>query len=92
MQEWKPWAIMPADLHVWEMFIKPREIKSLLKENQMTWKGHTGMKPNISYLKMLRYLHKRAIGELPYEEFGKIFLMVESSCTQIMYMGYAVKD
>jgi hypothetical protein len=83
---------MPAGLHVWEMFIKPGEIKSLLKENQMTWKEHSGMEPNISYLKMLRYLHKRAIGELTYKEFGKKFLMVKSSSTQIMYMGYAVKQ
>jgi len=43
-------------------------------------------------LKMLHYLHKRAIGELTYEEFGDKFLMVESSSTQIMYMGYAVKN
>jgi 2-polyprenyl-6-hydroxyphenyl methylase/3-demethylubiquinone-9 3-methyltransferase len=92
LQEWKPWAIMPSDLHVWEMFIKPNEIKSLLKENQITWKEHSGMEPNISYLKMLRYLHKRAIGKLTYEEFGKKFFMVKSRNTQIMYMGYAVKQ
>jgi len=91
LQEWNRWAIMPPNLHVWEMFIKPDEIRSLLKENQLTWKEHRGMKPNISYLKMLRYLHKRAIGELTYEEFGKKFLMTESRSTQIMYMGYAVK-
>jgi 2-polyprenyl-6-hydroxyphenyl methylase/3-demethylubiquinone-9 3-methyltransferase len=91
LQEWKRWAIMPPNLHVWEMFIKPDEIRSLLKENLLTWKEHRGMKPSISYLKMLRYLHKRAIGELTYEEFGKKFLMTESRSTQIMYMGYAIK-
>jgi len=91
LQEWKRWAIMPPNLHVWEMFIKPDEIRSLLKENLLTWKEHRGMKPSISYLKMLRYLHKRAIGELTYEEFGQKFLMTESRSTQIMYMGYAVK-
>jgi 2-polyprenyl-6-hydroxyphenyl methylase/3-demethylubiquinone-9 3-methyltransferase len=91
LQEWKRWAIMPPNLHVWEMFIKPHEIRSLLIENHLTWKEHIGMKPNISYLKMLRYLHKRAIGELTYVEFGKKFLMTESRSTQIMYMGYAVK-
>jgi 2-polyprenyl-6-hydroxyphenyl methylase/3-demethylubiquinone-9 3-methyltransferase len=83
---------MPPDLHVWEMFIKPDEIKSLLAENQMTWKEHRGLKQNISNLKMLRYLHKRAIGELTYVEFGKKFRMVESKSTQMMYMGYATKN
>ena len=92
LQEWKRWAIMPPNLHVWEMFIRPEEMISLLHENQLGWKEHRGIKPNISYLKMLRYLHKRAIGELTYEEFGNKFHMVESSSTQIMYMGYAVKS
>lgn len=92
LQEWKRWAIMPPNLHVWEMFIKPDEIRSLLEENHLEWKEHRGIKPGISYIKMLHYLHKRAIGELTYEEFGKKFLMVESRSTQIMYMGYAVKS
>jgi hypothetical protein len=73
------------------MFIKPEEIRSLLAENQLAWKEHHGLKPSISYMKMLRYLHKRATGDLTYEEFGKKFLMIESRSTQIMYMGYAVK-
>ena len=92
LQEWKRWAIMPVDLHVWEMFIKPGEIKSLLEENQLTWKEHRGIKPGISYVKMLYYLHKRATGKLTYEEFGEKFHMVESRSTRIMYMGYAVKS
>jgi 2-polyprenyl-6-hydroxyphenyl methylase/3-demethylubiquinone-9 3-methyltransferase len=90
-QEWKRWAIMPPDLHVWEMFIKPKELRSLLQENQLDWKEYRGIKPNKSYLEILRYLHKRAIGEWTYEEFGKKFLLVESRCIQVMYMGYAVK-
>jgi len=92
LQEWKRWAIMPPDLHVWEMFIKPREIKTLLKQNQLDWKEHRGIKPNISYLRILHYLRKRALGKFTYEELGKKFLMVESSNTQIMYMGFALKN
>lgn len=92
LQEWKRWAIMPPNLHVWQMFVKPDEIKYLLLKNSLDWKDHLGIKPDISYLKMLRYLHKRAVGELTYEEFGKKFLMVESSSTRIMYMGHALKN
>src|ERR1035437_586067 len=92
LQEWKRWSIMPPKLHVWQMFIKPHEIKSLLHENHLDWKEHRGIKPDISYLKMLRYLRKRAAGKLTYEEFGKKFLMVKSRSTRIMYMGYAVRQ
>lgn len=91
LQEWKRWAIMPPDLHVWEMFIKPEEMKSLLSENHLSWKSHCGLKPDVSYLKMLRFLHERAIGQLTYEEFGSKFHMTESSYTGIMYMGFAIR-
>jgi len=91
LQEWKRWAIMPHNLHVWEMFIKPDEIRALLQENQLNFKEHRGIKQNISYPKMLHYLHKRAIGELTYEDFGEKFRMVECRSTQMIYMGYAVK-
>jgi 2-polyprenyl-6-hydroxyphenyl methylase/3-demethylubiquinone-9 3-methyltransferase len=91
LQEWERWAIMPPNLHVWEMFIKPDEMRSLLQQNQLDWKEHRGAQPNTSCLKMLRFLQKRAIGELTYEEFGEKFIMVECSHTKIMYIGYALK-
>jgi 2-polyprenyl-6-hydroxyphenyl methylase / 3-demethylubiquinone-9 3-methyltransferase len=92
LQEWKRWAIMPPNIHVWEMFIKPQEMKVLLKENRLIWKEHKGLKPSISYLRMLNILRERALGKLTYEEFGEKFLMVESASTQIIYMGYALKS
>lgn len=92
LQEWKRWAIMPSDLHIWEMFIKPGEIKTLLRKNKLDWRDHHGLKPDIPYLKMLRLLHKRAVGDMTYQEFGKEFLMVESRSTQIIYMGHAIKE
>jgi 2-polyprenyl-6-hydroxyphenyl methylase / 3-demethylubiquinone-9 3-methyltransferase len=92
LQEWKRWAIMPPRLHEWKMFITPEEIKLLLLQNHLTWMEHIGIMPNISVFKIWRYLQKRVKGQLNYEEFGKKFLMVESSSTQIMYMGYAIKS
>lgn len=92
LQEWGRWAIMPPGLHVWEMFIKPGEIRSLLAENNMTWLEHKGIEPDVSYLKMLRYLRKRANGDLTFEEFSKKIRMVESSSTRVMYLGSAVKS
>jgi 2-polyprenyl-6-hydroxyphenyl methylase/3-demethylubiquinone-9 3-methyltransferase len=92
MQEWKRWAIMPPGLHVWEMFIKPREMKQLLSKNHFQWKEHRGVIPDVSYLKMLGLLHKRAIGKLTYEEFGSKFHMVESRSKGIMYLGFAVRQ
>jgi 2-polyprenyl-6-hydroxyphenyl methylase/3-demethylubiquinone-9 3-methyltransferase len=92
LQDWKRWAILPRHLHEWNMFIKPSEIKWLLSQNHFTWKEHRGIMPDISPRRIWRYLHLRVKGELTYEEFGKKFLMEESNFTNVMYMGYAIKN
>lgn len=90
-QEWKRWAFMPPNIHVWEMFIKPGDMKTLLQKSGFEWKEHTGSSPNVSIPKMLGYLRKRAKGEWTYEDLGKNFWLVESKDKNILYAGYAVK-
>jgi 2-polyprenyl-6-hydroxyphenyl methylase/3-demethylubiquinone-9 3-methyltransferase len=90
-QEWKRWAFMPANLHVWEMFIKPEEMKVLLAKNGLEWKEHMGSKPNVSIPKMLSYLRKRVKGEWTYADLGKNFYLVENKDMNILYSGYAIK-
>ena len=92
LQDWKRWAIMPKDLHVWKMFIRPAEIKFLLNKNQLEWKEHCGIRPTDSIPKVLCYLRKRAKGKLSYREFGTKFQLTISNKTDIMYMGYAIKN
>ena len=91
-QEWKRWAFMPPDLHVWEMFIKPRELRALLRRNGLEWRQHRGLVPGASWLKIPGYLRKRARGEWPLSELSRRVVMVESPFKAIMYMGYAVKS
>ena len=91
IQVWKPWAFIPPNLHVWRMFIRPGELKSLLRQNGLEWKEHMGMMPNVPIPRLLGYLHKRARGEWTYGELAGKVRMVESRVTAIMYMGYAVK-
>lgn len=90
-QRWKRWAFMPPNLHVWEMFIKPEELKALLKLNNFEWREHRGTEPNLSYPQILYYLRKRAKGEWTYEDLAQKLLLVESTDMNIMYMGFAIK-
>jgi 2-polyprenyl-6-hydroxyphenyl methylase/3-demethylubiquinone-9 3-methyltransferase len=90
-QVWKPWAFMPPNLHVWKMFIKPGEMKSLLRQNGLEWKEHRGLKPDIPIPRLLGYLRKRARGEWTYAELAANVRMVESRITAVMYMGCAIK-
>jgi 2-polyprenyl-6-hydroxyphenyl methylase/3-demethylubiquinone-9 3-methyltransferase len=90
-QEWKRWAFMPPNLHVWEMFIKPQEIKALLQKSGFDWKEHTGSEPNVSIPKMLGYLRNRVKGKWTFEDLGKNFRLVKSNDMSILYAGYAIK-
>jgi 2-polyprenyl-6-hydroxyphenyl methylase/3-demethylubiquinone-9 3-methyltransferase len=90
-QEWKRWAFMPSNIHVWEMFIKPGELKLLLAQNNLEWKEHRGIKPDASVFKILQYLRKRAKGELTYKDMSNKLPLIQSNDMSIMYMGYAVK-
>jgi 2-polyprenyl-6-hydroxyphenyl methylase / 3-demethylubiquinone-9 3-methyltransferase len=90
-QVWKPWALLPADLHVWERFIKPRELKSLLRENHLDWRDEQGIKPDISIPRVLRLLRRRARGKLSFQDLGQKIRMVEGRSRAVLYMGCAVK-
>jgi 2-polyprenyl-6-hydroxyphenyl methylase/3-demethylubiquinone-9 3-methyltransferase len=90
-QEWKRWAFMPPNLHVWKMFIKPEEIKTLLAKNGLEWKEHRGSQPNVSIPKMLGFLRKRVTGEWTFGDLGKNFYLVESKDMNILYTGHAIK-
>ena len=50
------------------------------------------MQPNVSFLKLLGYLRKRAEGVLTYKDLGEKLFMKESNNMNIMYMGYANKN
>ena len=90
-QVWKRWAMAPPHLHVWEMFIKPKELKSLLGQHGLEWKEHRGLGPNVPALKFLGYLRQRARGALTYKELSERLFAVESGNLGIMYVGYAIK-
>jgi 2-polyprenyl-6-hydroxyphenyl methylase/3-demethylubiquinone-9 3-methyltransferase len=90
-QEWKRWAFMPPRLHVWEMFIKPRELRALLRQNGLLWREHRGIVPGAPWPRLLGDLRKTARGEWPLSELARRAVLVESRITAVMYMGYAIK-
>jgi 2-polyprenyl-6-hydroxyphenyl methylase/3-demethylubiquinone-9 3-methyltransferase len=90
-QTWKRWAFLPPNLHVWRMFIKPRELRSQLSLNHLEWKEHRGLVPNMSIPKVFSCLRKRAKGKWTYIDLSDRIRLVESRFTAGMYIGYAVK-
>jgi 2-polyprenyl-6-hydroxyphenyl methylase / 3-demethylubiquinone-9 3-methyltransferase len=90
-QVWKRWAFLPENLHVWEMFIRPAEMKQLLGDNNLAWQEHRGLEPSLPMISVLRYLRRRARGELSFRDLGAKLHMVETGNTGMMYLGYAIK-
>jgi 2-polyprenyl-6-hydroxyphenyl methylase/3-demethylubiquinone-9 3-methyltransferase len=90
-QEWKSTAFMPARLHEWRMFIQPEELKGLLTQSGFEFKEFRGTSPDVSLLKMIRLLRRRARGKIGYKELGQGFKLVESDDLRVLYMGYAIK-
>lgn len=90
-QEWKWWAFMPPNVHVWKMFIKPEEMKVLLAANELEWQDHTGSEPNVPLPTMLKFLRRRATGKWSNMDLGKNFWLKESNDMNILYGGYAIK-
>ena len=90
-QAWKRWAFAPPNLHVWEMFIKPRELGEILAANSLVSKEHTGLMPNAPFPMLLHKLRDRTKGLISYRELGQMLFLRESKSTLLMYMGYGVK-
>ncbi len=90
-QQWRRWAFLPPNLHLWSSFITPREMKTLLRRNHLDWKEHRGIATRAPWFRALHHLRRRASGECGYAELGERVRLVESRFTAVMYMGYAVK-
>ena len=91
-QDWKYFALMPPNLHVWKLFIKPKELIALLEQNQFIHQHQQGTSPDINPIKLLYYLRKRVKGQLTYAKLGEKFKLVESKNMGALYMGYATKN
>jgi 2-polyprenyl-6-hydroxyphenyl methylase / 3-demethylubiquinone-9 3-methyltransferase len=91
LQKWSYWALLPANLHVWEMFIKPEELRNLFLQYKMEIKENIGIVPDVAVLKILSFLHQRASGKLSIKNFGSKFHLSEGRSLNVSYMGYAIK-
>ena len=90
-QEWKSTAMMPPNLHVYEMLIKPKELEELMKANNFEQTEFKGMSPTINPIRMIQLLRQRASGKITYEELSNQMKLKQSNDTMVGYMGYGIK-
>jgi 2-polyprenyl-6-hydroxyphenyl methylase / 3-demethylubiquinone-9 3-methyltransferase len=91
LQDWKYTAIMERDLHIWEKFIKPKELKEALSTNGLDLAEMRGWFPGGNLLTLFRSLRRRMKGMITHRELAEKLDMRVGNHTEIAYLGYAVK-
>ncbi len=92
MQEWQWTAFMPPNLHVYDMFIKPKELDALMKSNGLQPKDVKGMSPGVNPFEIISLCRQRIKGEITYGEMGRRIRFRESNDLSMSYMGFAIKN
>ena len=88
-QDWKAFAFMPKDLHVWHMFIKPAELHAIFRAKGFENLGITGLAPSMNPLSMLYHLNRRVRGKTTLRELARKLVLRESRDKSILYLGHA---
>jgi len=92
LQEWSYTRLVPRGLHHWQLFIRPRELHSLLSSRGLSVRDLSGLRPSLSLAGMLNNLHLYRHGIISACEFGRRLEMRPSRSTLVQYFGFAVKS
>jgi len=91
-QDWPLTAWMPTDLHSWDQFITPAELRGVLARHHLREDGLTGLKPGIAPPALIPLMHRVKRGKISYAEFGRRTAMVLSDDLRVSYIGHATKS
>lgn len=91
LQQWRWTRCAPPDLHDWNKFIKPAELREMMAQHGLDSRSVVGMKPQANPIDLIRQMRKRKRGQSSYGELGRRMKMRASADLSISYMGWAVK-
>lgn len=92
MQDWPSTAIASvSNGHVWDKFIKPSELVTLLHRHGLDQRELRGISPRSNPIATWLNLRRRAKGRLTFSELGRRLGLHESRDLSISYMGYAAR-
>ncbi len=91
MQECGLTAFGRGDDHVWSMFIKPGELKSMMAQNGMSLAGLKGITTRHNGPSTLVNLYRASRKIISYKELADRMQFIESGHLECSYMGYGIK-
>lgn len=83
--------LMPADTHIWEMFIKPDEITTALQKQGMNVEDMQGSKIAKNPLATLWDVRQKKQGRITFGELGRRLELKLDKDLSLNYLGYACK-
>jgi 2-polyprenyl-6-hydroxyphenyl methylase/3-demethylubiquinone-9 3-methyltransferase len=90
-QQWRWTNCVPPNLHDWNKFIKPRELREMMVGYGLQPGSVVGMRPQANPIDLIRQMRKCKHGEITYGELGRRMQMQATEDLSMSYMGWAVK-
>jgi 2-polyprenyl-6-hydroxyphenyl methylase/3-demethylubiquinone-9 3-methyltransferase len=81
----------PRNLHDWNKFIRPAELRRMILQCGLSPGGIAGLKPQSNPIDLIRQMRRRKRGEISYGELGRRMAMRKNDDVSMSYMGWAVK-
>ncbi len=91
MQEWKSTAFLEPRIHLWRMFIKPRELIAMLAANGLVNQDLKGLGPGPNFVAHYLNLRRRARGRLGCAELSHRLGLRINANLAMTYVGHALK-
>jgi len=91
-QDWKSTSFMEPNVHVWDMFIKPKELFKIFKIHGLKNIEIKGISPGINMFSAYIYLRKCKKKEISIKELATLLDIRIDNNTQNSYIGYAIKQ
>ncbi|MCL2458820.1 MAG: bifunctional 2-polyprenyl-6-hydroxyphenol methylase/3-demethylubiquinol 3-O-methyltransferase UbiG [Desulfobulbus sp.] len=91
-QNWKSTSFMEQNIHVWDMFIKPKELFKIFKSQGLKNIEIKGISPKLNMFSTYLYLRQCKRKEISIKELAKLLDIQISNNTQELYIGYAIKE
>lgn len=85
-------SVVPENGHVWEMFIKPKELQLILSQHGIILKDIRGIAPRHECLSMIIDLNRASRKKISYKELANRMNLIESDNIKCAYMGYGIKN
>jgi 2-polyprenyl-6-hydroxyphenyl methylase/3-demethylubiquinone-9 3-methyltransferase len=90
-QDWTLTRLVPPNVHVWEKFIRPRELAASCQRSGLAAREFAGLSPAANPFRMLAALARLKLGKITYGEMGRAIVLAKSRDLSLSYMGYAVR-